>query len=260
MKKYIISSACLLFISVAAQASQADAYIKNGNIYTHQGDFNIAFGGMYGSDVYKGQKNNAMPILSAGYHGDDFNIDAGNVNYRFWGNDDDKITMAVFGTLANLGYDHNTAASLNGMSKRHISADLGFSTDAKLWGGTLSGKYQHDVTGVYNGGNASETYFHPISIGSASFVPYIGVSYLSAEYVDYYYGVRKGEATTSRSAFKGKSDFTYSVGYKFIIPVTSYMDITQSTGYSRLGSRISDSPIVDSANQWATTAMVAFHF
>lgn len=256
----MITGAFCLILSSFVQAKDVGAYIKNGNIYTHQGDFNIEVGGVYSSDIYKGQNHNAAPTLSAGYHGDDFNIDLGNVNYRFWGNDDDKVTMSVFSSLANMGYKQDTAASLNGMNKRKMSVDLGFNTDAKLWGGTLSAKYQHDITGVYDGDSASETYYYPVQIGHASLVPYIGVSYLSAEYVDYYYGVQKQEAQAGRDEFKGKSEFTYNAGYKLIIPITDYMDITQSAGYSRLGDRIARSPIVDSANQWATSATVAFHF
>jgi len=72
--------------------------------------------------------------------------------------------------------------------------------------------------------------------------------------------VKASEATATRKAYSGEGDFAVNVGYKLVVPVTTNIDITQSTAYTRLGSKISDSPIVDSANQWLIGATVAYHF
>ncbi|GAM60742.1 outer membrane protein ompV [Vibrio ishigakensis] len=91
-------------------------------------------------------------------------------------------------------------------------------------------------------------------------MPYAGVHYFSKDYVNYYTGVSQSDATVGRPAYKSDGAFAYKVGYMLVIPVTENLDVTQSTGYSYLDSNISDSPLVDSQNQWATTFGISYAF
>ncbi|WP_261816603.1 outer membrane protein OmpV [Vibrio gallicus] len=259
MKKISLTISAIL-LSHAALADAGNTYIRNGNIYSHEGKGFVGGGVITASKYYKGQKHQTTAYLNGGYHGEDFNVDLGNgINYRFAGNNDDILNMSVF-MVANPGFDADDAKILKGMKDRDFSGDLGLNADFHLGQGTLSGKFQQDVTGVYKSFQTDLTYYHPMQLGFVDFVPYAGVHYYSEDFVNYYAGVSSSEATVGRPAYKADGAFAYKVGYNMIIPVTEHLDITQATGYAYLDSDLSDSPLIDSENQWATTVGVNYTF
>lgn len=257
MKKICFAITAILISSHAA--AEENTYIRNGNIYTHQGQYFAGAGVATGSEFYKGQDKKTGVYLNGGYHGEDFNADLTGINYRFFGNNESKINFSAF-VVANPGFDASDADILTGMKDRKISGDLGLNADIKFGEGTLSTKFQHDVTGVYDGYQADVTYYHPIQLGFGDIVPYAGVHYFSKDYVDYYAGVSTSDATAKRPAYKGSGSFAYKVGYALVVPVTEHLDITQATGYTHLASDMADSPLIGSSNQWVTTLGVNYSF
>ncbi|OBT16803.1 hypothetical protein A9264_11075 [Vibrio sp. UCD-FRSSP16_10] len=258
MKKLCLVAAALL-LSQSALADAGNTYIRNGNVYSHQGQAFVGGGLVTASKFYKGQKHQVSAYLNGGYHGEDFNADLTGVNYRFLGNNDDVLNMGVYAVL-NPGFDADDATILKGMKDRNPSGDLGLSADVHLGQGTLSGKFQQDVTGAYEGFQSDITYYHPMNLGFADLVPFAGVHYYSEDFVNYYGGVSQSDATAGRPAYKADGAFAYKVGYNLIIPVTDHLDITQATGYSYLSKDLADSPLIDSQNQWATTLGVNYAF
>ncbi|CAM4275966.1 outer membrane protein OmpV [Vibrio neonatus] len=248
-----------ILLSHAALADTGNTYVRNGNIYTHEGHAVVGAGVITGSKMYKGQKDHTSAYINGGYHGVDFNADLNSVNYRFLGNNEDTFNMSVF-VATNPGLDADDATILKGMKDRDISADLGLNADVHLGQGTLSGKFQQDVTGAYEGFQGDLTYYHPLAFGSVDFVPYAGVHYYSEKFVNYYTGVSAADATAERHEYKGDGAFAYKVGYAMVIPVTEHVDITQSTGYSYLTSDFADSPLIETQNQWSSTLGVNYTF
>ncbi|MDN3702386.1 MipA/OmpV family protein [Vibrio artabrorum] len=241
-------------------ADAGNTYIRSGNIYTHEGKAFVGGGIVTASQFYKGQKHQTAVYLNGGYHGEDLNADLGSgINYRFVGSNDDVLNMSVF-MVANPGFEADDAKILKGMDDRDISGDIGLNADFHLGQGTLSGKFQHDVTGVYKSFQTDLTYYHPMAFDFMDFVPYAGVHYYSEDYVNYYAGVSSSEATVGRSEYKANGAFAYRVGYTMIFPITEHLDITQATGYSYLDSALAESPLIDNKNQWATTFGVNYTF
>lgn len=259
MKKSLLLLLPVLVSATAAHAA-GDTYIRNGNIYTKQDSWVAEIGGAGASDLFKAQNKNASMLFNFGYHSEDYNVDFSSINYRFFGNNDDLINLSAYLGSSGLEYDQDDADVLKGMDKRDGSADLGLNADIHLGQGTLSTYFQHDISGAYDGYVASAKYFYPMQFDKLSFVPYAGLSYQNSDYVDYYFGVKEKEQTASRKGFKGAGDVSYQLGYKLVLPIAKNWDITQTAGYTRLGSNISDSPIVDSANQWVTGATVSYYF
>jgi outer membrane protein len=99
-----------------------------------------------------------------------------------------------------------------------------------------------------------------MNFGSVDFVPFANLTYQSEDYVDYYFGVKQREANANRKAYKGDSTVSYGLGYKLVMPINDNWQVSQMTQYTRLGSGISDSSIVDSANQWVVGASVSYNF
>jgi outer membrane protein len=257
MKTLCIAISAIL-MSTHAMADD-NSYIRNGNIYSHQGQYFVGAGVATGSKFFKGQDDQTAAYLNGGYHGDDFNADLSGINYRFFGNNDSAINFSAY-VVANPGFDADSEDVLKGMKERDFSGDLGLNADFHLGQGTLSAKFQHDITGAYDGYQADITYYHPMDLGFASLVPYAGAHYFSKEFVNYYTGVASFEATSKRPAYQSNGALALKVGYVLDIPITENLSLTQSTAYTHLGSNMADSPIIDSKNQWLTTFGVNYSF
>ncbi|SON53252.1 Outer membrane protein OmpV [Vibrio tapetis subsp. tapetis] len=261
LKKTTLVISCLSALTAGSAFADANTtYIRNGNIYTNEGAWFVEAGGAKSSEFYDGQDKTAGFLLNGGYHGEDFNIDAAGINYRFYSTQSQIFQLSTFVAPGGLGYSADDASSLKGMDKRKMSLDLGLNLDVVLGDGTISTSIRRDVTGASKGLQSSLAYYHPFAMGSVDLVPFVGLSYADSKYVDYYYGVKASEKTASRAAYSGKGGAAYHLGYKLVFPINENINISQTTKYTRLGSNISDSPIVKSSNQWVTSLSVSYHF
>lgn len=245
---------------IAGHAFAAQTYIRNGNIYTHEGQWVVEAGGFGSSDLLKDQDKSYGALLNFGYHGEDFNADVAGINYRFFGQTGDILNLSTYLTGSGLSYDQDSAKSVKGMDKRNATVDLGVNADIALGDGTVSTYFQHDIFNEHKGYKTGVNYFHIVELGSVDFVPFAGVSYQNSDYNNYYFGVKDKEATAQRKAYRAGGDFSYNLGYKLVYPINDRWEVTQTSTYTRLGSDIAHSPIVESANQWLVGATVAYHF
>ncbi|ENM5763781.1 outer membrane protein OmpV [Vibrio mimicus] len=245
---------------IAGHAFAAQTYIRNGNIYTHEGQWVVEAGGFGSSDLLKDQDKSYGALLNFGYHGEDFNADLAGINYRFFGQTGDILNLSTYLTGSGLSYDQDSAKSVKGMDKRNATVDLGVNADIALGDGTVSTYFQHDIFNEHKGYKTGVNYFHIVELGSVDFVPFAGVSYQNSDYNNYYFGVKDKEATAQRKAYRAGGDFSYNLGYKLVYPINDRWEVTQTSTYTRLGSDIANSPIVESANQWLVGATVAYHF
>ncbi|EMB49687.1 outer membrane protein OmpV [Vibrio mimicus] len=245
---------------IAGHAFAAQTYIRNGNIYTHEGQWVVEAGGFGSSDLLKDQDKSYGALLNFGYHGEDFNADLAGINYRFFGQTGDILNLSTYLTGSGLSYDQDSAKSVKGMDKRNATVDLGVNADIALGDGTVSTYFQHDIFNEHKGYKTGVNYFHIVEMGSVDFVPFAGVSYQNSDYNNYYFGVKDKEATAQRKAYRAGGDFSYNLGYKLVYPINDRWEVTQTSTYTRLGSDIAHSPIVESANQWLVGATVAYHF
>ncbi|HGF7476017.1 TPA: outer membrane protein OmpV [Vibrio mimicus] len=245
---------------IAGHAFATQTYIRNGNIYTHEGQWVVEAGGFGSSDLLKDQDKSYGALLNFGYHGEDFNADLAGINYRFFGQTGDILNLSTYLTGSGLSYDQDSAKSVKGMDKRNATVDLGVNADIALGDGTVSTYFQHDIFNEHKGYKTGVNYFHIVEMGSVDFVPFAGVSYQNSDYNNYYFGVKDKEATAQRKAYRAGGDFSYNLGYKLVYPINDRWEVTQTSTYTRLGSDIAHSPIVESANQWLVGATVAYHF
>lgn len=117
MKKLTLLVATIL---LTGQAFAAETYIRNGQIYTHEGRWVAEAGAVIGSKLYKGQDHTVAPLLNFGYHGEDLNVDFGGINYRFLGQTGDTVNVSAYLGSSALGYKSNDADILKSMDKRDI--------------------------------------------------------------------------------------------------------------------------------------------
>ena len=139
------------------------------------------------------------------------------------------------------GYKGSDAPILNDMQTRDGAVWLG---PAMAWDteyGRLSGDF---LTAGNKGLKAHLEFGKSFGFGQFSVEPHIGAEWLNSDNVDYYYGVRQSEARPGRSQYNGKSTYNVSAGARVDYQLSPRQRISLDMGVTRLGSGITDSPLV----------------
>lgn len=146
------------------------------------------------------------------------------------------------------GYEKSDSAFFNGMADRKGGLFLGLAGSAELGGGfELEADYvkaSSKDAGFSRGAVASVALSRAYTRGAWTWVPRIGVEYQSRQYVDYYYGVRPGEATVARPAYVGRSSWSPEVGLLVRYRASPRQFVFVNANYERYAKEISNSPLI----------------
>ncbi|XBS69043.1 MipA/OmpV family protein [Acerihabitans sp. KWT182] len=155
----------------------------------------------------------------------------------------DDVAITLRGTYAfGDGYTGSDAPILNGMEKRNAAFWFGPAVAWTTGFGTLSAEF---LTSDDKGQKAGLDFGKSFVFNKFSIEPYIGAHWLSDKYVDYYYGVMSSEARPGRDQYSGQSTYQLSAGARFGYRFTAHQSLSLDMGVTRLGSGITDSPLVD---------------
>ena len=143
------------------------------------------------------------------------------------------------------GYEAIDSPQLAGMEDR----------DGGLWGGaTLSWntpiaraqlEWLGDASSNSKGQQIQFQVDRRYSFGSVAVTPRIQAQWLDKKYVDYYFGVRAGEALAGRPQYAGKSAATFGIGLRFDYQVAPKQTVFLDLSTTGLPSAIKNSPIVE---------------
>lgn len=214
-------------------------------------DFGLSLGASGSHNEYKKsnkEKAELDVLLGLEYRGEKFNMDKGVMSYDF--TDSNKYGLEVIVTSKNEGFDAKDRDIFKGMKDRNASVDIG--GRAIIDTGVL-GSAVIDVTkdfsrnkgfeaGVKLGGLSPHA---PHWTGERTFKvsPTAGFRFKSKKTVDYYYGVKSSEATSTRKAYKGKSAITPFLGVEAQANMTKHFTLHGGLGVMRHGSAIRNSPL-----------------
>jgi len=177
------------------------------------------------------------------YEGERLSVDFQQISYTLVA--DANIELTVLGRLRLQGYNPDNNIALAGMKKRKPSFDAGFSaTLSKDWG-TLGMVAVTDVGNVHNGQEVDLYVSFFVPRKRWLFEPVLGVSWLSQDLVDYYYGVFEFEARPGRPQYQGHSGFNFFTELSLTYSLTNHWFAFGGANYTFLGSNIQDSPIVE---------------
>lgn len=79
--------------------------------------------------------------------------------------------------------------------------------------------------------------------------PRVVAKWQDRKYVDYYYGVRAGEARAGRAAYRGDSGVSAEVGLRGVYMFDQQHSVFLDVGVTRLSSSIKNSPLVDRSTE-----------
>ena len=199
------------------------------------------------------------------YRGEKLNANEKSASYKFF--DNDKYQIEVIGNHNDRGYEANDSAKLTSMSERKNSIDLGGRVSTKTRMGTISFEATTDVSGRHKGQEAdlkfSQGLFRPgpkANPRSVSIDLEAGVKWQSDDVVDYYYGVKGSESTTTRSAYSGKDAITPYVGLTARTNIMEHVTFDVGAIYKHYPDEITNSPIVDKDHDVEINAGLTYWF
>lgn len=197
-------------------------------------------------------------LPAVNYEGDRFSFVGGVLSYTLHQSAGTRISL--LGQGRDEGYKAKDSRILAGMQHRKFGFDLGLGAILDAPAGKVHVKLLADITGRNDGLEIDAGYHYPLQAGRWSVEPVLGVSWKSAELVDYYYGVRHSEARPGRSAYRGgaainpyaRMNLAYSLNRNWLL--IGGFDITL------LDDTVADSPIIDRDYQLGVFGAVLYAF
>lgn len=192
---------------------------------------------------YKGTKGEILllPYLEAKYGGFYFRgIETGyeqKINGGF--------SVGAFAKGRLDGYKSSDSDYLRGMQERKYAIEAGAKAS---FGGRQMGKISafasSDVSGVHDGYELGVEYSRMHAYEKSILIPFVSLKKESKELTDYYYGVRKSEATAQRPGYSTDGALNAEIGVRYIYSVSKNIELASAASYTRLDESIYKSPIV----------------
>lgn len=243
LKKVIGISA----LSLIAQSSLLAKEIEN--------IMSVGVGTFYNEAPYVAwDEDEIIPIPLFAYKKGNFYFDGIDVGYTLLVSE--GLTSGYYVDLigsaqVGLGYKSEDSIVFKGMEDRN---DIAFGTGFKLGYYNMYGLIElqatQDVANAHQGLVGDLTYSLPLGDEAQGIqvVPYVGLSYQSDKFNDYYYGVKDSEAQLNRLAYKAKADTNVFAGVSLIYMMSPKWTFTMNAEYKKLGDEVKNSPIVAQDN------------
>ena len=198
--------------------------------------------GVVGSeDVYTDYDSRVIPVPMIVYNGDRLHLFGPYVTYDVYRPGD--VTVSALLNPVFAGYKASDSPVLEGMDTRHYSMAAGVGVAYRPGRWALSTDIVHDLLGVNEGYESETSVSYVFPLGSIFIEPGIGMTFQSQDYVDYYYGVREGEARSWRPQYSPGSNINHNISLTFIsnriAGGSTRLQITRTT----YGDEITESPL-----------------
>lgn len=238
----------LTTLSLSSCLMAADKNNTSGDKGNNRGQIE-KYGFIYGlgigvnNGLYKDYDLPIIPLPIVGYRGKDFSVYGPFISYHFFKQDGLKLSLNAAPRFG--GFDEDDADIFSGMKNRKMSLDTGLGLSYKNDDWKFTSSAMFDVLGRSKGLEVKTSVGKMMRFGPVFIEPSVGLSYLDAKHVDYYYGVDSNEATISRMSYEGSSALNKTVGLAIMTPIF-FKGITalnfENTWYD---SSISDSPLTE---------------
>ncbi len=133
---------------------------------------------------------------------------------------------------------------LDGLLIRRSSFEIGVEYLTQFSEGDLRLRVLSDALNRHNGQLFSADYSRAFFTRSLLILPSIGVTYISENATDFYYGIAESETTTSRAAYTAESGWIVSARLYVERPLAKDWTLFGFASYSHFNDSITDSPIV----------------
>jgi MipA family protein len=157
-----------------------------------------------------------------------------------------RVKFGLVGEFDMSGYKAKDSAFLAGMAERKEGLWAGAKAEWENEFVDVTAEWTADASGHSKGRKFSLGLKKQWQLGQHTMVmPYLTAHQLDKKYVDYYYGVRAGEATAGRAAYAGKGGTNLEVGMRTMVRFDEHHSVLLDVGMTRLAKSIKASPLVD---------------
>ncbi|SFX33893.1 MipA/OmpV family protein [Marinospirillum alkaliphilum] len=205
-----------------------------------------------GQSPYRGVSGNPNTIPAfISYEGEKGYFRGIEAGYYLWQTGDRRSNLTLSALVSGRleGYRSSDSLYLQGMATRGWSLDGGLGLVWREGMHQYSLKAVTDLLGKHEGQEVSAGYAYRIPISrELSLTPNAGISWMSADLLDYYYGVRDSEVhtglTPERTAYQVDAGIQYTVGVTLAYQLNTTTSLLLSTRTRWLPDSVSDSPLV----------------
>ena len=250
MKQTLTASTILSIIAIAGLVLSANT--------CQAGEWGLGLGVAAQDQPQRGADTQVVVLPFPSYEGERLSLGFGNVAYAL--TKDEKFRVSVAGQLRFDGYNPDDNAALSGLRERDFTLDVGFNISSEHDWGVVSVQVMNDAFSVHEGYEVTTSFAYPISANRWTLVPTVSAHWLSANLVEYYYGVRLDEATAERPAYTGKGAFNVSATLNAAYRLSDKWEIIGGGQYTHLGDEITESPIIGQDREVILYSGIVYRF
>ncbi|QQP96228.1 MipA/OmpV family protein [Lysobacter enzymogenes] len=209
----------------------------------------LAVGGR--NELYAGEGNHTRALPFFGYEGDRFYFRGITAGYHLVKSEEVVVDVFLGGRLdamdaKDFGRRELLKRGINRdlLSDRDDSVDAGASVSWRGSAGEVQLEVKADILDVSGGFQADASYRYPMQAGKWALTPAIGVTVLSKDLANYYYGTLDKEVRRGVVSYRPGSATIPYVGLSVARPFADKWRFMANVGYQVLPDEISDSPLV----------------
>ncbi|SEL38604.1 Outer membrane scaffolding protein for murein synthesis, MipA/OmpV family [Ectothiorhodospira marina] len=241
---------CMVFVGSIGLAIPALA--DQGNV---QLGWVVSANTSYYQDV--GDEFHQLPLIIAEY--DQFYWQAVRGGYRFFNGENHQVAVEVRRTFD--GYESDDSSALAGMARRYGAWEAGVAHEFGLLGGQLTTQIMQDVSVKHQGTSVRVNYERPLLIKPTYLVTwYTGAEHWDRDKTHYYFGVRPGEATAARPAYRADSSHILIAGCNAVKQLSPRLLLLVSTEYQTFSGTVKESPLTERHDEWAAHGGIFYQF
>lgn len=192
---------------------------------------------------YVGYDRQVTPFPLVFYHNGRFFFAGFSAGYLLAGDRNVRLSAVVVPQISRL--KASDSPQLAGIQTREWSLDGGLSLDVSEGWGNFHVNLLHDLLDRNNGTQSGVSYDYPFHVDSWTLSPGLGLRWQNAAMNDYYYGVSPAEVIPGRPAYSPGSSVSPFLRIGLSTKLSEHWQFRSSLEYTRFGSAIHDSPIVD---------------
>lgn len=195
-----------------------------------------------GESIYVDGKTKTRFLPKVSYQNELFFVDGVEAGGFLLNNERLKIT----GSLAMDSHDTERGDSLrlSDMTSLDRAVDVKLGAVWRSPSVQIKANVRRDIA-AHKGLQSGLELSKPMLLGNTKISPFIDVNWMSADTVNYYYGVSPEDAKSGRSIYKAKDSFVISAGVKVMHPIAKNLNILGLLSLKQYDREITDSPIIE---------------
>jgi len=169
-----------------------------------------------------------------------------------------RFVVNVIAESLFIGFDEdsqNHGDYLTGINERKTSLDFGLEASYSHKYGEARVRMMHDVSNTHKGYMVAFDYAYPIFHKRWVFWPSYGISWISDDTTDYYFGIDENEVRFDRPVYTPSSAITQRVSMYAAYQYNTHLSFIAHGAYAIFSNNINDSPLVKPNDDTYTIGM-----